>query len=116
MPNRDLARQLISDISSHDLYTQFRVDLSQHKLIISGSLTPELTEQIRAHKTDLIDYLTTPPDVVGICRNGYRVRWVCTLHGLWVCGCYYGQPVEQKPVVRSTSKLHGYWTKEKSVV
>ncbi len=57
MPHRDLARQLISDINSHDLYAQFRVDLSQYKLIITGKLTHELAERIHAHKSDLIDYL-----------------------------------------------------------
>ncbi|SRR6266571_974561 len=116
MPNRDLARQLINDISSHDLYAQFRIDLSQQKFIISGSLAPELTEQVRAHKADLIDYLTVPPDILGICRGGHKVHWVCTKHGLWVCACYYQQSVEEKPVRQSVPATGDYWTKEKSVV
>jgi len=64
MPNRDLARQLISNISSHDLYARFRVE--SDKLIITGRLTPELSARIKQYKADLIEYLTVPPDIVGI--------------------------------------------------
>src|SRR5260370_27002108 len=97
--DRDLTHQLISAISSHDLYAQFRVEVG-HKLVVTGKLTAELTELVKAHKQELIDYLISPPDIIGICRHGHKVQWRCTAYGLWVCGCYYQQSIERKIVKR----------------
>jgi hypothetical protein len=114
MSSRDLARQLIIDISSYDLEAQFEV-VAGYKLVITGKLTPELTEQIKQHKSELIGYLTTPPDVIGICRRGHKVTWQCTPYGLWVCGCYFQGPVvEQKIVKRLASSTRDYWHKERA--
>lgn len=110
---RDLARQLISDITSYDLYAQFRVE-ANNKLVITGRLTPELTERIKRYKTELIYYLTCPPSILGICRNRHRVEWICTKHGLWVCACYLLLPRNEKPVKQPISQLGDYRQKEET--
>ncbi len=111
MLSREMAHTLIAEISNYDLYACFRVE--GDKLLITGKLAPELSARIKQHKADLIDYLTIPPDVLGICRRGHKVEWICAKHGLWVYACYQ-LPVEQEPVARSISNIGDYWQRERA--
>ena len=118
MSNRELARQAIAEISAHDLDATFRVE-GPDKLFITGKLTSDLARLIKQHKADLIDYLTVPPDTVGICRGGHKIDWRCTRHGLWVCSCYFEEQehteeqeiANLKPAKKTVTQLKDYWQK-----
>ncbi len=106
MDDREVARAILNEISSEDLDARFYVT-SGILHIKTPKISPEMTEIIKAYKQDIIDYLTTPPDTAGICRRGHRVKWTCTIYGIWVCSCYHKQPVK-----RPSYGVKNYWTKE----
>ena len=108
MSNRDLARSIIAEISAHDLSAQFRIE-GPDNLFVAGKLTPELASMIKQHKADLINYLTIPPNAIGICRNGHKINWRCTEHGLWVCSCYFNRVLEEQEVKPIKHTLKDYW-------
>lgn len=87
--DRAKIRELIGLLSSYNVWTSYRVEGGKLHVTVPGGLLDDQREKIIPKRDDLIQFLTTPPDLVGICRRGHRVRWVCTKYGVWICQCYF---------------------------
>ena len=89
MMSRETGQTAHHEISSYNAYTRYEVRDDKLYVTSSCGLLPEQRDLVVASRDELVVYLTTPPDVTGMCRHGHQIAWRCTEYGVWVCACYF---------------------------
>jgi len=107
--DRNHARAIISEIVSYNPETFFKIVYGGLEVGPRSGLCDEQRFLIKAHRDEIIQYLTTPPDVIGECLHGHERKWKCSPHGTWLCECYFG-PYDAKKYQASGKKgIRNYW-------
>jgi|SRR5271157_5810679 len=84
---RKCIRAIKCELLAQNIQTTMRVERGQ--LVLKGKLTDSQRELAKAHKEELVWYLTTPPEQRGTCGQCKRpIEWMCTEYGDWLCSCY----------------------------
>ncbi|SRR6266571_123048 len=113
MYDRDHARGIIANIMSYNPHLCMAIRADGMLAVSKSKLADEQRFLMNAHRDEIVWYLSTPPEIVGICRRGHPVKWRCTEGGTWICACFFEVYVPQKP--SRYPDLRDYWESGRAV-